>query len=133
MKLSGALSAMLCAALLVAFSTGPLLHSAIPHTHHAHAHATHTHPGEADRSESESVVWTSLHSALRHEDKKVLLAILLLIETATFFFVTRVNSAQLSRATPANRAYVQWHKRKPLDAVVGDWLSNGISPYRRFA
>lgn len=128
MRISGAVSVIVCAVFLVAFSTGPLLHSLIPHAHTGH---THTHAG-AGQSESESPVWSSLHAALRHEDKNVFFAILFLI-TVVASFVTRLDASRLSSVGVSSRIHERWRNRKPIDAITGEWLSNGISPYRRFA
>ncbi len=125
------MSAIVCVAFLIAFSTGPLLHSLIPHAHGAHAHM-HTHPGESGSGESESPVWASLHSALRHEDKKVFFAILFVILVSALS-VTRLDVVRLSLAAQSRGTRIQWRNRKPIDALTGEWLSNGISPYRRFA
>jgi hypothetical protein len=59
-------------------------------------------------------------------------ALMLLID-ATAHFATRIDTVRLSLVTQEYRTYLEWDNRKPTDVMTGEWLSNGISPYRRFA
>lgn len=85
---------------------GGSAHTLVPHTH-SHAH-----------SAGESVIWQSLHSALRHEDKSILpaLPVLAIIAAVVGILIGRV---------PAERIIV-------VDSRF-EYLRRGISPDRRFA
>ena len=104
----------LVAVLLIAFSGAPSLHAFIPHSHGDDHH--HTQSGE-------SAIWTSLHGAVRHEDKKILAHVD--VDTVTLALIAL---ASLAGAFAGHSLSVrtEWH---PLR---GRYLTRGLAPYRRF-
>ncbi len=95
-------------ALVVAVTLGSPLHALIPHDHSAgHDHGDH----------KESIVWQSLHSSLRHEDKKAIPLFDALAIVGVAFFVIRFR-------IPARSLEV-------VDSIT-DALRRGIMPHRKF-
>ncbi len=82
------------------------------------AHALISHEHGSHHHEGESVVWQSLHSALRHEDKKMLPVFDTL---AILGSVTLVVLALIRK-----REYV------PVFYSLHDALRRGILPHRKF-
>lgn len=119
-KMSSVAVGVVCIAFLAAMTLNPILHSFIPHTHH-----------DGNHEGTESPVWTSLHAALRHEDKKILLFLLALLSIGTlqvFRFCVQ-ETASLVTAVSDVRARII----RAQSFLAGRWLIRGISPYRRFA
>lgn len=129
---------VLASLILVALVCAPLLHSVLPHAHASHAatHATsahthtHSHTPATNEAPEESPIWTSLHSALRHEDKKVLLDTVLVLSLFIFSVLTfRFFIPVFSYTEQCLRI----QRSRPRIPSEGEWLMSGISPYRRFA
>jgi hypothetical protein len=118
MKVAGSIVASLI--LIVALGSGGLLHAAVPHSHGD----DHSHGGSND-----SAMWTDLHSALSHEQKKTLLAVVAVIVVVGLAMVLRAinilaSLAYLRRSTFAARV---------RDPNGGELLRRGIHKYRAFA
>lgn len=104
---------LLVLVLLAALLGGGLSHSLVPHQH------SHSH------TEGETTIWTTLHSSLRHEDKKLLVS---LVEGAVLLVVASVISTLailVSRRVRTVRADL-------LDMRERDALRKGIFRYRAF-
>jgi len=111
---------------LLAFSFSGILHATISHDHKAqsdaHEHSYGPLHERYGQDRQESIVWQSLHAAVRHEDKSVfsLLAAALIL-------------------TIIQGAIVSIRVRLPMERVdvigyqLGAWLVRGIAPYRRFS
>ena len=120
-------AALLVGILLVA----PLLHAGIPHLHgetlsptSAHTHGESEHRGEGGANES--VIWQSLHAALRHEDKKMLGDIVFGAVVLAFCV-----SVYREPRTPTWKRRVIGFVRR-LDHNSGALLSRGVHRYRVF-
>ncbi len=119
------LTVILALVIISALVFGGVMHSIIPHNHSAHI----TH--ESGESDKESPVWVSLHSALRHEDKKLLFVLLILLS----FALAQVVRIRAAHFPPLYRgcAYASMaFTLRPLHFSTGRWITRGISPYRRF-
>ena len=120
-------ASFIASCVLLAFSFGGILHATISHDHtaqsdaHEHSYGPSHEQHEQDRQE-ESIVWQSLHAAVRHEDKS---AISLL---AAALILTIIQGAIVSIRV-----------RLPMELIevigyhLGAWLVRGIAPYRRFS
>lgn len=105
------LTGLFAVILVAAVSGGGLAHSLVPHDHGEHG------------TQSESSVWTSLHSSLRHEQKKFLFDIAFLLAN----FLTTLALIQLAaRFAPYARA------EEAHDPMRGILLRTGVLAYRRF-
>ena len=118
---------------LIAFTTAPILHDVIPHTHGelVHTHTpipdgvypdTHQHdPSQPDHDENP--IWASLHSAAHHEKKKVLDIISM-----------PASGMEISIAASILWSFVFYILLASLlfDPFRGRYLHRGIAPYRRF-
>jgi len=122
MRISATIAVIVCIAFVATITAGPLLHSIILHSHgHSHSHG------------GESSVWQSLHAALRHEDKKIFAAVLAMLLFGAFSFF-RINVALFVLACNVlQRMRLNNRLLRIFDPATGDYLSQGISPYRRFA
>jgi hypothetical protein len=120
------LASFVASCVLLAFSFGGILHATISHDHTAQSDA-HEHsygpPHERyGQDRQESIVWQSLHAAVRHEDNSAfsLLAAALIL-------------------TIIRGAVVSLRVRLPMELIevigyhLGAWLVRGIAPYRRFS
>ena len=98
---------------------GGLLHAVIPHSH-----------GDGDNhgQSHESAEWESLHSALNHEDKKVLASSSSVDANAVLAFLANLSIAQnISREYLRNISF-----QKNGDPYAGDLLRRGIEAYVAF-
>lgn len=106
--------------LVMALGGGGLLHAIVPHSHGDDHGSGQNH---------ESAVWTGLHGALSHEQKKFLLAIVATIAIVTLgiilntFSAFRVSMAYLRAVSSLARV---------RDPNAGELLRRGIHPYRKF-
>jgi|GEM_PF-5716182 len=132
---SASASGKLAIAILVviAFTTAPTLHGVIPHTHEepirthtpipdgvytdSHGHAQN----QSDRTENP--IWTSLHSALHHEKKKVLDSL-----------SVSVSQTAISVTASLLSSFVFYMLLTLLffDTLRARYLHRGIAAYRRF-
>lgn len=118
-------ASVIATAVLVAFAFSGILHSAIPHDHAPRAYAhEHSHQRGHSAPQEESVVWASLHAAVRHEEKYVFL--LVAASAILALYITQAVSAVLSVRLPT-RALV------PIRFESGRWLIRGIAPHRAFS
>lgn len=92
---------------------GGLAHASVAHDH------GHSHGAE------ESSVWTSLHSSLRHEDKKMLFMLVETASLATLAVLLVSGARQLSLKHACARASIR-------DPYARDALRRGIYRYRVF-
>ena len=115
---SARLAVFLAIAVIGALMFGGVLHSVIPHTH-GYAEDDHQH-----EQNEESALWTSLHSALRHEDKKSLLLVIAMLNTGLFAILV---IAQVPQSAISVLQNARIH-----DPLFGEYLTRGIAKYRRF-
>ena len=108
--------AALIALLMATVSGGDIIHAAVPH-HHGDDHAG-----------QESAVWTSLHSALRHEQKKFLLVLTALLS----IFLVVFASVRLLVVPVMRKVRMRFASARARDPVLGAALRTGILPHRRF-
>ena len=106
MKFAQSAAVMIGAILAFSLISGGLMHALIPHDHGGHHHVGET-----------SSIWSSLHAALRHEDKQTL-PIFNMLTVVALILVVR----QLSL-----RREIDTH----VDSLM-EFLRRGIVPYRRF-
>lgn len=105
--------------LVCALVSGGMLHMAILHTH------GDDHDG--DEPGHESAMWTDLHDALRHEDKKIFTA------AASVMVIDRTSVAyQLAVLEMALLIVLFLYSGSFFDPHRGFYLRRGIAPYRRF-
>lgn len=95
---------------------GGTLHSVIPHTHGS---SDHSH-----EEKTESASWTSLHSALRHEEKQLLQMLLALVWAATLGAAYVAVQSGLIALFPIPVHAANYQR--------GDYLRRGIARYRKF-
>lgn len=88
-------------------------HALVPH---AHSH---------DHTQGESVIWSTLHSSLRHEDKKLLVASVEGTLLSVLAFVVFTGALVVSRRRHTNQA-------EEDDMSMCDALRKGIYRYRAF-
>ena len=109
---------ILASILVLTISGGGLLHAAIPHSH-----------GDDHGGRSESTIWTGLHSALRHDDKKALF----IVTEALILLVLLMLGSDLARAWMRVRLRIREYKRaRGDDPLRGMALRRGILKYRAF-
>lgn len=113
------LAIFLAIAMVGALMFGGVLHSAIQHTH-GYAETDHEH-----EQNEESASWTNLHSALRHEDKKLLLLLAAITNTVGVVALMVVMPGPQHAIAAVRNTLI----RGPLH---GDYLRRGIAHYRRF-
>lgn len=110
----------------------PILHNVIPHSHgggpvqdgiYTHDDVDHGH-----QDQKESAVWSSLHSALRHEDKKLLLVAI----SVVFACASVVVGTGILRDVRIRTILAQSRLLAAIDPQRGRLLHRGISSYRRF-
>jgi hypothetical protein len=116
----------------------PLVHGIVPHSHgeqvpHEHSH-THAHSLQDSpvHTEGESTVWSSLHGALSHEDKKILLAVLALITFWVYLFSYTLPVILIVYRCNVRKRLLQSRGFHASDINRGTWLLRGICAYRRF-
>jgi hypothetical protein len=106
--------------LLVLILVSALLLGGILHASLAHSHGSHSH------GERESITWSQLHSALRHEEKKPLFT---LFQSPLAFFIAFVS---LTAAMAVSYRYGD-RRASMRDPFASRALRSGILRYRRFA
>ncbi len=117
---SAGFSLILTVTVMGSLMFGNALHSTIPHSH-GYAETGHEHKHEQNE---ESASWASLHSALRHEGKKLLLLAAIISLTGIVAVISIALRSELTALALANtRIY---------DPLLGEYLRRGIAPYRRF-
>lgn len=109
-----AANGFLAATLALVLLFGGIFHASVAHDHGEAAHASHSH-------QEESPQWASLHSSLRHEDKKDLLFLVLIALGMLALAPLAVPPRLEAAPAPVLRAlYVVEESRR------------GIAAYRRF-
>ena len=103
------------AVLICTLLSGGVFHASIVHDHGEPSHATHSH-------QEESPQWATLHSSLRHEDKKDLLFLALIILGFLALAPRRFALPQLEVAVA----------RAPRPQHMLEELRRGVAAYRRF-
>jgi hypothetical protein len=103
-----------CACIIALLFSG-LLHSLIPH-HHSGAADNHG-------DDQDSAIWTSLHSAIQHEQKKSL-AVVDALMFSIIWVISVVIAETATRVVPAEIV--------ACDPCAGAILRRGILPHRTF-
>lgn len=109
--------AFLASVIAVMVISGGLLHAAIPHN-----------DGDNHGTQPESAIWQSLHSALKHDDKK---ALYIALEVFELIILTTLSLLALS-----TRFNARWRavlaRAIHHDSSRGEPLRRGIFRYRAF-
>jgi hypothetical protein len=118
----------------------PLVHGIVPHNHgesaHAQHHHEHTHSHSIQDSpihtDGENMAWSSMHGALSHEDKKILLAVFALFAmwALVFSYIPPVALILCRQKIKKLLRRLVWMHAS--DIHRGRWLIRGISASRRF-
>jgi hypothetical protein len=116
MNREGVGSVVLALVLAVTVMGGGLLHAAIPHND------GDDHGGQGGAS----VIWDSLHSNLRHDEKKFLYVV---TDTLLVIVLCSVGLLLLRLTFPSARLFAHIRLRDP---VLGEALRRGVLPHRAF-
>ena len=111
-------SLILASILVLTISGGGLLHAAIPHSH-----------GDDHGGRSESTIWTGLHSALRHDDKK---ALFMVTETFVLLVLLMFGNDLGRTAARLHACLREFRREQGDDPMRGMALRRGILRYRAF-
>ena len=113
-------SIFLAVVLVVMVLGGGLLHALVPHDH-----------GNGDEhggTAGESIIWQIFHSALKHDDKKALFA---MVEPLVLFLFAVILLKTLNTLNPILDTR-EFFDPRVHDAVRTSALRRGIFPYRAF-